>query len=264
MFTDTHCHIDFEVFEKDRKQILQNCLKKNIQRIIVPSVRAVVWEKTLEVCRAKSDSTPVMLPALGLHPFFLAEHSEKDINLLEEYAKKTPLKAIGEIGLDFYLKDLNKDKQVFYFQQQLVIAHKYSLPVLIHARKSHQDIIQLLKKYRPLTGIIHAFNGSEVQAKEYIELGLKLGFGGAFTYPGAKKLRYLVSHLPLQAMLLETDSPDMLPCFIKKSATTPAPANSPESIIGIFNEFVSLREETSVEIESQLEKNILALFPKNL
>lgn len=273
MFADTHCHIDFEVFDKDRIKILDNCYKKNIRRIIVPSVRALDWEKNISLCLSLNSqfsnvNSQFLTLGLGLHPYFLTEHSEKDLSLLEEYCKKGLINAIGEIGLDYFpvkqeLKNLDKKKQCFYFEKQLALAKKYSLPVLIHARKSHQDIIQLLKKYSPINGIIHAFNGSEVQAKQYLTLGFKLGFGGAFTNPRAKKLRHLVSQLPLEAMLLETDAPDMLPFFeVKKARKNAADEyNSPENIIGIFKEFASLREENPALIEKQLEKNRLKIFP---
>jgi len=178
--------------------------------------------------------------------------------LLESYCKKKELSAIGEIGLDYFVKQLDKSQQLFYFEQQLHLANKYSLPVIIHARKSHQDILQLLKKYVPTKGIIHAFNGSEVQAKQYIELGFKLGFGGAFTNPRARHLRQLVAELPLTSMVLETDAPDMLPFFDNLQR------NSPENIIGIFKDFSSLRKEPLAQIEQQLEQNILEIFPKKV
>jgi TatD DNase family protein len=253
VFTDTHCHIDFEIFDHDRNEILKHCQSESIHRIVVPSVKSSNWPGTLKLCSEKL----MLVPALGLHPFFLSEHKENDLLLLERYCEKGKLRAIGEIGLDFYLKELDKQKQLFYFKSQLLLAKKYHLPVLIHARKSHQDVIQLLKKQAPLKGIIHAFNGSEEQAKQYIDLGFVLGFGGAFTNPGAKKLRYLVSHLPLTSIVLETDAPDMLPFIAENNVIggVNKKRNSPENIIPIFKELIKLRDETPAEIEQQLEKN---------
>jgi len=124
--------------------------------------------------------------------------------------------------------------------------------------QSHQDIIQLLKKHTPLNGIIHAFNGSEEQAKQYIELGFLLGFGGAFTYSKATHLQQLVRHLPLTAIVLETDAPDMMPYFSLNN--TLEKRNTPENIIGIYEHFVLLRNESSSIIELQLEKNIQSIF----
>jgi len=264
MFTDTHCHIDFDIFNKDRNDILPSCQAANIHRVIVPSVKSNRWENTLRVC----NNNPMLTPALGLHPFFLSEHKKNDIALLEDYCKKGKLAVIGEIGLDYLIlkqqaidqknKDLNKSLQLFFFEEQLNLAKKYNLPVLIHARKSHQDIIQLLKKQTPLKGIIHAFNGSEEQAKQYIDIGFVLGFGGAFTNPKAKHLQHLVKNLPLSSMVLETDAPDMLPFFVAKNEKEQR--NTPENIVGIFEHFVLLRIENSSEIELQLEKNSQKIF----
>ncbi len=265
MLTDTHCHIDFKIFDKDRDEILKRCQAEDIHRIVVPSVKSSTWSTTLKLCNEHS----MLIPALGLHPFFLADHSESDLLLLESFCKKGELRAIGEIGLDFLIKQLDKSQQLLYFQAQLLLAQKYSLPVLIHARKSHQDVIHLLKKHVPLKGIIHAFNGSDIQAKQYMDLGFALGFGGAFTNPGAKHLRYLVSSLPLSAMVLETDAPDMLPFFAKNTNNSPGKKgnpqrNSPENMTGIFEQFVSLRTEQTIKIEQQLENNYHQLFASSV
>jgi len=264
MLTDTHCHIDFDIFNKDRNNILRNCLSANIHRLIVPSVKSNSWANTLKIC----DESSMLTPALGLHPFFLSEHKKTDLVLLEDYCKKDKLSAIGEIGLDYLIikkesieykdRDSKKSLQLFFFEEQLLLAKRYNLPVLIHARKSHQDIIQLLKKHKPLKGIIHAFNGSEEQAKQYIELGFLLGFGGAFTNNNAKHLQQLVRVLPLNSMVLETDAPDMMPYFALNNRLDKR--NSPENIIGIYEHFVLLRNENSSVIELQLENNIQKLF----
>ncbi len=260
MLIDTHCHIDFECFDNKREQILAQCQLSNIKHIIVPSINSSGWEKTLNLCADTTDTTdsnksPNLLACLGLHPIFLKEHSAADLIALEKYCEQEKICAIGEIGLDFFIQTLIREEQLFYFESQLILAKKYHLPVLIHARKSHQDIIQLLRKYQPLKGIIHAFNGSEVQAQQYIELGFKLGFGGAFTYLRAKHLRRLVANLPLTSMVLETDAPDMLPAFATQKY------NSPENLVGIFKEFVLLRSENKNEIENQLEQNVSQVLP---
>jgi TatD DNase family protein len=267
MLSDSHCHVDFEVFDKDRNQILQNCLNKNIHRIIVPSIKSSNWDKTVSLCSELNSelnskftihNSKLLYPALGLHPYFLSDHCENDIALLKSYCDQGKVSIIGEIGLDYYLKNLDRGNQLFYFQEQLKIAKKYSLTVLIHARKSHHEIIQNIKKFStihyPIKGIIHAFNGSMEQAKEYIKLGFKLGFGGAFTYPRAKHLRILASQLPLESIVLETDAPDMMPFFSDKSIEQKR--NSPENISLIFNELTKLRDEMPEVIEKQLEKNM--------
>jgi len=165
------------------------------------------------------------------------------VELLEQFcadqADGQSIVAIGEIGLDYYRKNHHdRELQQWFFSQQLQIAGKYHLPVLIHARKSHFDVIQYLKeyikKYPEMTGIIHAYSGSYEQAEEYLKLGFKLGFGGAYTYPEATRLRSLVGRLPIDAWVLETDAPDMSPVGHQGEL------NSPEYLPEIAGEFVKL------------------------
>jgi len=252
LFIDTHCHLDFEVFDRNRSRILSACQQLGISHLVVPSTTAGAWDKTLETCA----ETKQLLPALGLHPYFLAQHLPGHIERLEQYSHQNKLAAIGEIGLDFFRPDLEPEKQQQLFVLQTQLAKKLDLPILIHARKSHDQILAVLRRVKPIGGIIHAFNGSLQQAKEYIKLSFKLGFGGAFTYPRAKKLRFLVANLPLSCMVLETDAPDMLPSF---AATQP---NSPENLVKIFDLLVTLREEDEELIKQQLYTNSVQVFPE--
>ena len=181
-FTDTHCHLDFPVFDRDRDTILEQCREHNIKSIVVPGVEAAHWLRVLSICQS-----PDLFPALGLHPCFLEKHQPEDLVWLRQLCESENLAAIGEIGLDYYVKSLDKDKQRYYFVEQLGIAREYNLPVLIHARKSHDEILKLLKSYSQIRGIIHAYSGSYEQAVEFLKLGFKLGFGGAYTFPRATK-----------------------------------------------------------------------------
>jgi len=255
--TDTHCHLDFPVFEQDRKQILEHCRTENINAIVVPGVTAEHWPRVLSVCKTPYASKPDLLPALGLHPCFLQQHHPDNLQQLYEQCKTGSLSAIGEIGLDFYVKTLDRDKQRYYFTRQLEIACEYNLPVLIHARKSHAEVIKYLKSYPDINGIIHAYSGSYEQAREFLKLNFKLGFGGAFTYPGAKKLRSLVKKLPLDAWVLETDAPDMSPLKHHQQR------NSPEYLTEIASEFFLLAESmySKEQMTMQLEMNTGFIFP---
>ncbi len=252
-YTDTHCHLDFPVFDHDRELILQHCHEKNIQAIIVPGVEAKYWSRVLSLCGRSG-----LFPALGLHPCFQEKHQPRDLQLLRQLCKENNLAAIGEIGLDFYIKTLDRDTQRYYFSQQLEIASEYHLPVLIHARKSHSEVIKLLKSYPALKGIIHAYSGSYEQAVEFLKLGFKLGFGGAYTYPRAHKLRSMVTKLPLDAWVLETDAPDMTPISHYKQR------NSPEYLPEIAAELFSLSDDAVAEepLLTQLEVNTRFIFPE--
>ena len=268
---DTHCHLDFSVFDKDRSAILQNCKNLSVQKIIVPGVQAKGWSNLLELCKQEL----MLYPALGLHPCFMQQHQPDELHRLEEYCQSGELYAIGEIGLDFRFgqacrsgqvsqqEALKKDQtgreqQLFYFSAQLQLAEQYVLPVLIHAVKSHQDVLARLKQHSSISGIIHAYSGSYEQAVEYLKLGFKLGFGGAYTYPRAKKLRALVSRLPLEAWVLETDAPDMSP------ESQYGQRNSPEYLPEIARVFVSLYDKplAAEQILEQLYQNTLSILPK--
>lgn len=263
MLIDTHCHLDFSAFDSDRDLVIAACQKQNITSIVVPGVCSKHWQRILLLCRTQD----ILYPALGLHPCFLSDHKAEDLDQLAQICARQsvdppleqpleqPIVAIGEIGLDYYKgknKVLNKELQRWYFSKQLEIAGQYHLPVLIHARKSHQDVLQYLKTKKSITGIIHAYSGSYEQAKEYLNLGFKLGFGGAYTYPKATKLRALLAKLPLEAWVLETDAPDMSPVMYHQQR------NSPQYIPQIAEEFVNLYN-AEINIKSDTEELICQL-----
>ncbi|WP_198265074.1 TatD family hydrolase [sulfur-oxidizing endosymbiont of Gigantopelta aegis] len=270
-FIDSHCHLDFPAFDADRTHIIEACQALNFTAIVVPGVCRQDWQALLATCQEND----LLAPALGLHPCFVTEHHRDDLDLLAQFCQSEPIVALGEIGLDFFIfknsmfknsifkskaeaQNHQKEKQLFYFSQQLDIAAQHQLPVLIHARKSHEQVIQQLKGNTSLRGIIHAFSGSYEQAKEYLKLGFKLGFGGAFTYPQATKLRSLVPRLPLEAWVLETDAPDMSP------EKYHGQRNSPQYLTEIVQTFLDLYNSRSEneKIIVQLYTNTLDVLPR--
>lgn len=272
---DTHCHLDFSVFDADRQTILQACRDNHIDRIIIPGVCRKDWQKILYLCSQKVSAQKTLLyPAVGLHPCFVEQHHLSDLHYLNQLCtelnvnnvvqdkalQNKALVAIGEIGLDFFSKKIDKKKQYYYFSEQLDIAVQHHLPVLIHARKSHNDVLNFLSKRPSIKGIIHAYSGSYEQAKEYLKQGFKLGFGGAFTYPQATKLRSLVAKLPLEAWVLETDAPDMSPVLHSGEK------NSPQYLHEIAHEFAMLYDSRAerhdfAKIVTQLQLNSSEIFP---
>jgi TatD DNase family protein len=203
---DTHCHIDVAEFDADRGEVLRRSRARGVMRIVVPGVDAAGWEGLLALCRLE----PGLYPALGLHPLYLESHTEADLARLEREIFVQPPVAVGEIGLDYYVKELDRERQQALFERQLDIAGNAGLPVLLHVRKAHDEAISTLKRIRIPGGIAHAFNGSPQQARQYIDLGFRLGFGGALTYDRSTRIRRLASELPLEAIVLETDAPDMV------------------------------------------------------
>jgi TatD DNase family protein len=202
---DTHCHLDLPVFDADREQVIAQAASQGVRRILVPGVQASGWDGLLRLCARHRG----LYPALGLHPMFIEQHREEHLRTLEVLlARQRPL-AIGEIGLDFFLKELDRERQTTLFERQLAIAKNAGLPVVLHVRKAHDQVLSLLRKHRIRGGIAHAFNGSLQQAGQYLDLGFKLGFGGMLTYPRSRKLHALARALPVEALVLETDAPDM-------------------------------------------------------
>jgi TatD DNase family protein len=252
-FFDSHCHIDFATFELDRKHILDRCQKLGIKNIVVPATTSARWLALLDLC----NHSDMLHPTLGLHPMFMNEHTADDIIQLERLISSSPIVAIGEIGLDFYLPDHDKTAQIELVSHQLDLAKRHDLPVILHVRKAHDEMIQLLKQYRITNGIVHAFSGSLQQAKNYINQGLHLGIGGGCTYPRASRLRSLIAELPLSSLVLETDAPDM-PLLGKQGQR-----NSPENIYYIAQQVSELREEPLEHIASITSANCHRIFNLN-
>ena len=242
---DTHCHLDAGDFDADRAAILERCRTAGIIGIVVPAIHASGWRKLLELCRQET----VLYPALGLHPVYIDTHRDADLTALEDkLASENPL-AVGEIGLDFFLAELDPQRQVEIFEAQLSIAREAELPVLLHVRKAHDQVLAALRRIRVPGGIAHAFNGSLQQAQQYLDLGFKLGFGGTLTYERSKKIRQLAHDLPLEAIVLETDAPDMVVSQHRGER------NSPEYLPEILAALAEARQEDALNLAVQTTLN---------
>lgn len=217
VLVDTHCHLDCECFDADRGAVLERARAAGVVAQLVPAVRAAEWPRIAALCAAQPD----LWPAYGLHPVYVAEHADADLEALERWLGEHRAVAVGEIGLDYYVEGLDYGRQRALFEAQLDIARAAGLPVVIHARKCHDDVLKALRP-RHLRGVIHAFNGSEQQARAFIDLGFVLGFGGAMTYARALKLRRLARTLPLESIVLETDAPDIAPEGHRNERNEPA------------------------------------------
>ncbi len=202
---DSHCHLDLAVFNPDRTRVLEHALKLGVRRLIIPAITRTGWPRLLELCQTSS----ALYPALGLHPMFQEQHTEEDLKTLEQALGDQAVVAIGEIGLDFHKPIPDPLIQQHFFHRQLAIASHAGLPVLLHVRKAHDTVLGILRKAGICGGIVHAFNGSLQQARQYIDLGFKLGFGGMLTLPQSRKLQQLARTLPVSALVLETDAPDL-------------------------------------------------------
>lgn len=236
---DSHCHLDFTEFSAplDLLQQLQNA---GCERILVPSISAQYFDRVL----AFQQLNPAMVDvAFGLHPYFLDQHRQQDLDVLKTYLSNYPAQAIGEIGLDYMLDPEGHGEQMQYFTQQLNLAGEYHLPMIIHCRKAHDELFKVCRLSRfDCGGIVHGFSGSQVQAKRYLDLGFVIGLGGALTYERAKALHKLVQFLPDDGFVLETDSPDMAPSFARGERNTPL--NIPKIALKIAH----LRQQSLADI----------------
>lgn len=186
--------------------------------MVVPAISRDNFAAVASICERYAGC----LPAWGLHPMLIALHRpEHLVDLRGQIEAQRPV-AIGEIGLDLFVKDLDYATQEFFYVEQLKIAKDYDLPVLLHCRRANDELLKHLRRIGVRGGIAHAFNGSPQQAEAFMKLGFKLGFGGAFTWPRANNLRRLAVDLPLEAIVLETDSPDIPPAWIGRGRNSPA------------------------------------------
>jgi len=251
---DTHAHIDVPAFDADRNAVLTQCQQAGVSRIVVPGIMADSWDRLRKICDSRAESSPVLYPSFGLHPVYLVRHTPADIEKLREYVELHRPIAVGEIGLDFYLTELDRDRQQTLFEAQLAIAAEARLPVLLHVRKSHDAILACLRKTPVTGGICHAFNGSLQQAQHYLELGFKLGFGGMLTYERSHKLHRLAQQLSLEAIVLETDAPDMT------VASHHGQRNSPEYLPECLRALATLRNEDIHTVAAQTTANAKAVL----
>ncbi|TVU67523.1 TatD family deoxyribonuclease [Cobetia crustatorum] len=205
MLIDSHCHLDFSVFDGDRAQVLTRAITAGVAAYVVPATTAASFEKVLTLSRESIQ----VYAALGLHPYFMSEHDDEALTALRNALNNTPgVVAVGECGFDARLPDPQRQWQLF--DAQLALAREFSLPVIVHCVRANDQVAKHLREAcLPRGGIIHAFAGSEVQAERFLALGFVLGLGGSVTYSRAQKLRHVVSRLPDEGFILETDSPDM-------------------------------------------------------
>jgi TatD DNase family protein len=269
VFIDTHCHLDAPEFGAEMPLIRARAAARGVALCVIPAVGVFNFEAVRALAEAQGDAY-----ALGIHPLCTGDAEEADLETLDaELAARHDdprLVAVGEIGLDYFVEGLDSDKQQHFFHTQLQLARKHGLPVLIHVRRSVDKVLKHLRQTaggRPWQGIAHAFNGSEQQAKACIELGLKLGFGGAVTFERALQLRRLAATLPLDAMVMETDAPDIQPHWIyrtqaQRAAGEPQGRNEPGELPRIAEVVAQLRGIGVDELADGTTRNALAAMPR--
>jgi TatD DNase family protein len=252
-FTDTHCHFDFPPFVDDVEHSLTLAAQAGVTQIIIPAIDA---SRFADVLTLAANHAP-LYAALGLHPIVIEKHTDESLAQLAALLVRKPEKlvAVGEIGLDLYRDDPQFDRQQALLDEQLILAKRYDLPVILHSRRTHDKLAMHLKRHNlPRTGVVHGFSGSLQQAARFIQLGYKIGVGGTITYPRASKTRDVMARLPLNSLLLETDAPDM-----PLNGYQGQP-NRPEQAARVFESLCELRSESPAEIANTLADNTKKLF----
>jgi TatD DNase family protein len=253
MFIDTHCHLDAAEFDNTQAELIHAANMAGVKHFFVPAVERNNFETVKQLCSQYAGCSP----AFGIHPMYVAHAAPGDLDALREYLALPETVAVGEIGLDFFVGNHDRERQELYFSSQLKLAREFDLPVLLHIRRAQDIVLKHLRQIRVRGGIAHAFNGSRQQADEFIKRGFKLGFGGAMTYLRATRLRELAATLPLDSIVLETDAPDIPPSFLE-----PGQPNRPDHLPRIAQTLAELRGIPLEEIARITTKNALAVLPK--
>ena len=231
MLIDSHIHLDAAEFAADREALIERARAAGVRGFVVPGVERAGFGDVLALAAARRD----VCPALGVHPLYVARATMADLEVLDAHLAAGDAHAVGEIGLDHFVTDVDPARQLEFFRAQLRLARKHGLPVILHVRRAVDPILRELRRAQVCGGIAHAFNGSRQQAEVFMALGFKLGFGGAMSYAGSTRIRELARTLPLSSIVLETDAPDIPPAW------APHARNLPENLARYAQVLADLR-----------------------
>lgn len=274
IWIDTHCHLDAQEFWPLALEVRARAATNNVAHCVLPAVELGNFDAVRKLAHTGGDSY-----ALGIHPLCVKQAQDDALDRLDaalaQHRSDPRLVAVGEIGLDYFVPELCvsplREGQEYFFLAQLKLARQYDLPVILHTRRSVDRVLKALRdvagKAAQWHGIAHAFNGSEQQARAFMALGFKLGFGGALTYDRALQLRRLAASLPLGSIVLETDAPDMPPHWLYKTAEERAAGaaqsrNEPAELPRIGAELAALRGISADELAEATTRNALAALPR--
>ena len=247
---DSHCHLDFEIFDNDRSDVLQRARDNNISDIVIPGTEKIFWDRIKQLCKNHTQ----LHACYGLHPYWVSDHNKQDIEKLKEYIDSNRPVALGECGLDFRPQQADKKTQLYFFEAQLDIAESHQLPVVIHSVRATEAVIQTIKKFKKLKGMIHSYSGSQEQARQLIDLNFFISVGGSVTYDGAKNIKQVVKNIPLTSLLIETDAPD------QPDKKNRGKRNEPAFIVHTVKVISEIRGESTDIIAEQTTINAKKLF----
>lgn len=266
MWIDSHCHLDAAEFDADRLAVVHRAQAAGVSQIVIPAVEAANLETVRDLAIQHR-----FVYALGIHPMYVMRAGEQDLTLLAEALEQhhcdPRLVAVGEIGLDFFVPGIDAERQQHFYLEQLKLARRFDLPVILHVRRSADQLLAGLRRMGGIRGgIAHAFNGSAQQAAAFIDLGFKLGFGGTLTFDRSLQIRRLAAELPAEALVLETDAPDIPPQWLYKTAEQRAAGevsrNEPAELPRIAQSLAELRGWTLEQTADVTSANVRAALPR--
>lgn len=247
---DSHIHLDDQRFDDDRHQLLTHARQAGVHGFVVPGTG--IW--SFEKIQSLANEHPDVFPAYGLHPYFIEQHQQQDLQNLADFLGDNHAVALGECGLDYYRDDLDRDKQQDTFEQQVILAKDMDLPLILHVNGAVQAVFEVLKKHRYFKAVMHSFNGSVEQARQITETGVILGFGTAVVNPKARKLHQVVKSVALDDMVIETDAPDQ-PLYHKRNQR-----NLPEDLVSMAEFIAELKAVTVSELSQTNDANCRRVF----
>jgi TatD DNase family protein len=273
VWIDTHCHLDAAEFDADRADVHAQARAAGVAHCVIPAVAHANWDTVRQLAHSGGDSY-----GLGIHPLYVKHAADSDLQALQAqltaHHGDPRLVAVGEIGLDYFVPELRTsplaERQEHFYREQLKLARQFGLPVVLHVRRSADRLLKHLRdlaRDKPWSGIAHAFNGSETQAREFLKLGFKLGFGGAVTYERALQLRHLAATLPLDSLVLETDAPDIPPHWLyttaeQRQAGVSQGRNTPAELPRIATVVAQLRGMALEELAQATTRNARQALPR--
>jgi TatD DNase family protein len=266
MWTDSHCHLDAPEFDADRAAVIQRARAAGVSRMVMPAVAADHFDRVRLLAHELGCAY-----ALGIHPLWVDQARDSDLDRLQAalkaHANDPRLVAVGEIGLDHFVPGLDRSRQEAFYVAQLKLARDAGLPVILHVRRSADGLLKGLRRVAVPGGIAHAFNGSAVQAGHFVERGFCLGFGGTLTFERALQIRELARTLPDRALVLETDSPDIPPHWLYRSAAdrragAPQVRNEPAELPRIAQSLADLRGWTLAHTAAVTTHNVAVALPR--
>ncbi|HEX7388027.1 MAG TPA: TatD family hydrolase [Castellaniella sp.] len=268
MLVDTHCHLDASEFDHDRDAVVARAVAAGVTGIVIPAICRANFHSV----RTLAHSAPGLAYALGIHPLCAGTAQESDLDeldtLLTQGRDDPKLVAIGEIGLDHFVPSANtpalRERQAYFYRRQLELAQRHDLPVLLHVRRSQDELLKQLRRHPRVHGIAHAFNGSFQQAQQFLSLGFVLGIGGAMTFARALQIRRLASSLPASALVLETDAPDIPPAWLGRlpNGEKSAARNEPAEVAGVARTLAQLRQVPPEAVAQQCSDNAFRVLPR--